>query len=633
MKKFSLSERWQYQFDNYMSKGTIALIGGLGVLSLLIILLAAVIIVVFRIAPEGTQPGSLSLHEAAWEALMRTMDAGTMGADAGWAFRIVMFGVTLGGVFIISSLIGVLTSGVESKMDELRKGRSRVLETNHIVILGWTSQIFSIVSELVLANENQKRPCIVVLAEKDKVEMEDEIRGKVGDLRNMRVVCRTGNPIDLRDLELVNLADSRAIIILSGESDQADNRTIKTILAITNNPNRREEPYHIIGEIKDAKNLEAANLVGKNQAQIILADDLISRITAQTCRQSGLSVIYTELLDFGGDEIYLAQSDALVGKEFGACLNAYDDSNVIGLATQAGQILLNPPMTTLLSSGDRLVVISADDDTIQLSGKKELPIQTQWIVNSSEADVSLPEATLILGWNKRAGTIVRELDQYVAKGSHVQIIAELADTSPIDELASELNHTTIRYQNGDSTSRRLLDQANLYSYDHIIVLSSDQLDVQTADANTLVTLLHLRDIADKSGQPFYIVSEMLDVSNRELAEVTRADDFIVSERLISLMMSQIAENKQLSAVFQDLFDPEGSEIYLKPASQYVALGQEVNFYTVVESARQKNQVAIGYQLRSQANDAKANYGVYVNPHKAQAQRFSEIDKIIVLAEN
>src|SRR4029078_422370 len=115
-----------------------------------------------------------------------------------------------------------------------------------------------------------------------------------------------------------------------------------------------------------------------------------------------------------------------------------------------------------------------------------------------------------------------------------------------------------------------LDDLNIASYDHVIVLSySDTLDVQNADARTLVTLLHLRSIADHTGHPFSIVSEMLDLRNRELAEVTQADDFIVSDKLVSLMLSQVSENKQLAAVFADLFDPEGSEIYIKPAGDSI----------------------------------------------------------------
>ena len=126
------------------------------------------------------------------------------------------------------------------------------------------------------------------------------------------------------------------------------------------------------------------------------------------------------------------------------------------------------------------------------------------------------------------------------------------------------------------------------------------MDPSRADARTLVTLLHLRDIASRLDRDFSIVSEMLDLRDRALAEVTRADDFIVSDRLISLMIAQVAESKHLNAVFGDLFDPEGSEIYLKPAGDYVALGQAAPFAAVIEAARRRGEVAFGYRLTASA---------------------------------
>jgi len=57
-------------------------------------------------------------------------------------------------------------------------------------------------------------------------------------------------------------------------------------------------------------------------------------------------------------------------------------------------------------------------------------------------------------------------------------------------------------------------------------------DVQIADATTIISLLHLRDIARQTGRTPSIVSEILDVRNRDLAEVTSADDVIISERLV-----------------------------------------------------------------------------------------------------
>jgi hypothetical protein len=171
------------------------------------------------------------------------------------------------------------------------------------------------------------------------------------------------------------------------------------------------------------------------------------------------------------------------------------------------------------------------------------------------------------------------------------------------------------------------------AFDHLVVLAYDDLGTQQADAVTLMTLLHLRDMADRRAIDLSIVSEMLDVRNRRLADVTRADDFIVSDRIVSLMLAQISENKALNAVFQDLFDPEGAEIYLKPAGDYVVPGQPIDFYTLLESARRRGEVAIGYRREAWSGDPRRGYGVVLNPRKSEPLTLAEHDRVIVLAED
>src|SRR5258706_6238738 len=138
MRKVTAMDRLRYAFDNYMSRGTIALIGGLTLMSVLVIVTAALVVTIAQIRPGGADP--IGLREALWLSLLRTLDPGTMGGDAGPSFRLVMLLVTLGGIFIISALIGVLNNGIEDKLDDLRKGRSHVIESGHTVILGWADQ-------------------------------------------------------------------------------------------------------------------------------------------------------------------------------------------------------------------------------------------------------------------------------------------------------------------------------------------------------------------------------------------------------------------------------------------------------------------------------------------------------------
>ena len=259
----------------------------------------------------------------------------------------------------------------------LRKGRSRVIEAGHTIILGWSEQVFPIISELVIANANQPKSCIVVLAPVDKVEMEDAIRDKVGATGRTRVVCRTGSPIDMGDLHIASPQTAKAIIVLSPRSDHPDAEVIKTLLALTNAPDRRQGPYHIVAELHKPTNLEVARMVGKDEVEFVLVGDLVARIIAQTCRQSGLSTVYTELLDFGGDEIYFKEEPVLVGKRFGDALLANETSTVIGLQPAGGQPILNPAMELAIGPGTRLIFITADDDTIHLSGRADFALRPE----------------------------------------------------------------------------------------------------------------------------------------------------------------------------------------------------------------------------------------------------------------
>lgn len=668
MRKITLAQKLRYHFDNSLSGGTASLIGWLALITLFIILAASTVLVLNNWQPAGNAPSvstsnslvtddaippsettlstdssapessRYSFSEAAWQSLMRSLDAGTVGGDAaddngnGWAFRLWGLVITLAGLFIVGSLISILSSGLEAKLEELRKGHSFVCEENHTLILGWSSRLFLIISELAIANANVKKPRIVILADQDKIDMEDQIRTHVGNTGRTKVICRSGSPIDLSALEVVNPHASKSIIILSPEGvADPDAQVIKMILAITNNPHRRTDKYHIVAELRHTKNIAIAKMIGKDEVELVIPDDLIARITMQTSRQVGLSSVYKELMNFSGDEIYFSREPSLAGKTYGDALSSFADSTLIGLHTN-GITTLNPSMTTTLQSDDQFICIAADDDKISISGTPNIAISA---ISSTNISPMSRGGDVILGWNKKAEIIVHEMDYYATPDSALTIVSELADTDVIVKtLIAEVKNINITFIQGDTADRSFLDTLDLTTYAHIILLCySDNLSLQEADSKTLLTLLHLRDIETHKGESYSIVSEMMDSKNQALAEIAKADDFIISDELIGLLLTQISENKLLSSVFNDLFDANGAEIYLKSVANYVCLGQSVNFYTVIESARRKNETAIGYRLLNEAADNAKNYGINVNPPKHESINFDINDKIIVLASN
>jgi voltage-gated potassium channel Kch len=633
-KHYPVRVRFRYWLENILAQGTLAQVGILSLFSGTVVLVAVLIVVGYHIRPIGAEP--LGFWDALWISVAHVVDGGTMGNDTspGWNFRAVMFVLTVVGLLVVTTLIGLLTTGLVEKLEELRRGRSFVLEEDHTLILGWTPSVYTIVSELVIANEHRKRPRIVILADRDKVEMETDLRTKVRHLGNTRVICRTGSPIDLDDLAIVNPNGARSIIVLNPEGVDADTQVIKTVLALVNGPDRKEAPFHIVAEIREPKKREVAKLVGGDEIEVILASEVITRLTVQTCFQSGLSLVYQELFDFDGDEIYLHEEPLLVGRTFADALNAFERSAVIGMHFKDGRIALNPPMNTPITLGDKLFAIAKDQQSVELTSLVKPPVEPGAIQLGVRRSRPGARRTLILAWNHRVPFIIREMDYYVEPGSEVTVVADVPDPeAALEALRPFLHNQKIAFWRGDTTDRNTLESLDLYTFDHVIVMGyTEHLGPEEADARTLVTLLYLRTLVDATRAKVNIVSEMLNVRNRELAKVTKVDDFIVSNKLVSLIMSQVSENKQLNAVFEDLLDADGQEIYLKFASDYVSMDVPVNFYSVVEAAQRRGEVAIGYRRLSPEFRGGPMDGVVVNPAKSDMVSFKPDDRIIVLAE-
>ncbi len=547
--------------------------------------------------------------------------------------------IVIGAMVILNLFIGVITSEMaEMKISEAKK---LIEYKDHTIILGWSSQVFTIIRELAIANQSEKKSLIVILADQSHSLMEQEIKVKVGKTGKTRVLCRTGNPFDLADLAIVAPQNAKSIIILRVEGDfvQPDSHIFKIILAVINHPQRSDEPYSIVAPLADLDNYAIATDIPKivdkeDKIQYIVTDDLISRIITQTCRQPGLSDVYSELLSYADNEIYFYHHNFLLGKKFEDILHYFNEATVIGICHFDKTMEINPDPTIVYKQGDSIIIIAEDDSMI---GR---PKASPFFASVSKfTDVQLrtqkSERTLIMGWNHRVTMIVNHLDKYVANGSVIDIVADFdKGEEVVRRKCSDLKNSTATFRQGITTERKLIDQIIHNNYDHIIILSNESAtSAQEADSQTMFTLLHIRAITHNDHE-FSIVSEMLDDRNRQIAAVTNPNDFIVSNKIDSQMMAQISENAYLMDIFNYLLDPIGSEIYLKPFDRYIKEGEIVDFHSIIESAKRYNEVAIGYKLHWKNTQSKetAAKSVYINPIKNQKISLKKGDRIIVISE-
>ena len=583
-----LSARWKYWFDQIISGGTGKLLFLLAVCSMVLVGLAAMLLAL-GITPIGSEP--LNYAESFWRAMSIALDPGAVD-DEGWLYRLVMLAVAILGILIVSTMIGVLTSGIEGKIDGLRRGRSLVLESDHTVILGWSSKIVTAVQELVIANENQPKAAVVILANHDKVEMEEELYSRVTKLGNTKIVCRRGDPCVLSDLEIVRPELAKSIILFSGEDEQGDAVVLKRVLALQRVTERHYHNCQIVAEIRDDTNTAAIKLVGN--VQVVQSVDLVTRVLVQAARQPGLSLVYDELLSFEGCEIYFHKHISLAGRTFADATLSMPIAAVIGIKPQGSDPVINPPADRIIETDDMLILVAEDDSKINIPEKSQPTFDMSRICQPPEI-VSTPEHYVILGWHRGGTMLLQELNKQLTPGASVLIVHD-PDLSnvPSNEDLNTLERLNVSVQKCKTTSRPELERLDLTLSDEIIVLSyRDSLPIQEADSMTLLTLVHIRDLCERTQKRIGIATEMLDAQNRELADRKNEDDFIASEELVSKVLVQLSENPELAKVLDELLTSDGSELYLRPAAHYVELGAEVPFGAIVAASLFRKELAIG----------------------------------------
>jgi hypothetical protein len=163
---------------------------------------------------------------------------------------------------------------------------------------------------------------------------------------------------------------------------------------------------------------------------------------------------------------------------------------------------------------------------------------------------------------------------------------------------------------------------------NILLLNDDSQPSEASDSQTLLRLILLRDIADKTARDFAITTEMRSADNQQLASQARVDDFVIGTNFSSLLLALISENPNIASLIEELLDEDGSELYMKPAADYVPTGVPVDSYTLTESAARKGEVYVGYR---HVGGVKSD--VVVNPDKTEKITFGPKDQIVVISEN
>lgn len=620
----SLRDRARYRFDRTLARSTGTLMGWLVITCLAVVVPVSAVLV----WTDPGSPRSLSGRlTAAWRTSAETL---RLGAMTGTPLR-MMLSALLGLVALlcVSTLVGVITTSLAERMAELSRGRSTVLERGHVLVLGWSDQVGTVIGELVAAQAGHRPRAIVLLADRDKTEMERALAARIGPAGRTRLICRSGPASDPAVLALVSPGAASTVLVLPSGEPAGDAEILRILLALRALIGEGTAGPPLLAAVHDDRCRAPARLAAGPRGTVLETDTVTARLIAQCVGRPGLSLVLRDLLDFAGDEFHLADATAFHGGPFGATLLGHPDSCVVGLLSPVGRTWLNPPADTVVAPGSRLIVLARDDRATR-------PADCRHLVDPSAIAEGPPPVEgaarlLVLGWNRRAPLVLGQLRRRARPGSVLDVITDRAVPGPREPEPDHAAGPDVRFRTAALSRPETLLGLDLAPYDGLVVLGPDPADgPDHPDDWTLVALLALRLLEERTGRELRVVSELTDDRNRPLAAVNPGSDVVVSGELTGLLMAQIAQNRHLAAVFDELFSADGSTICLRPAGTYVRPGSEATFATVVAAARDRGECAIGYR-RHDRRGAPPDHGVRLNPHKGERREWSAEDQVVVIA--
>ncbi|MCG7208476.1 CASTOR/POLLUX-related putative ion channel [Streptomyces arenae] len=638
-----LRHRARYLFDRTLARSTGTLLGWLAVCCLAVVVPVSTLLVWTDPAAPRSFSGRLT---QVWRTSAETL---RLGAVAGTPARMLL-SVLLGliALLCVSTVVGVVTTGLGDRLAELRRGRSRVLERDHDVVLGWTDQIFTVVAELTEGRAGAGgsaggrsgggRHVVTVLADRDPAHMEAALTAALGGTDRVRLVCRTGVPTDPDALALVTPGAARAVVVLPADEPDGDLTVVRTLLALRALPGADDGPGapRVIAAVHDGRYLPAARLAAGPRGTVLETDRTAARLLVQAARRPGMPAALRDLLDFSGAEFHVTDVPEAVGLSFEEVALRLDTSCVVGVLRPDGRPLLTPAPHTVLGPGDRLVTVAHDDRTT--------PLTDRWARVDTAAlapPAPLPEPParlLLLGWNRRAPLIVDALRRTARPGSVLDVITDTAPDpaghgSPRSPGPPHDARLTVTHHVRDLAAPEALNDLDLAAYDSVIALGADRTDQGTgserSDERTLLALLTLRSWEELTGRVLPVVAELRDHRGRTVAPLGPASHAVVRGELTALLMAQIAQNPELAAVFEEIFAVRGGALALRPAAHYVLPGHEAAFATVVAAALERGECAIGYHAHD-PRAARPYDGVLLCPGKAERRVWRTEDRILVL---
>lgn len=546
-----------------------------------------------------------------------------LGQGDNWADRLVEFIFWMIGIAITGTVIAFLSTKINSFFKKMSRGRSFIIDSGHILIIGWSNNLFAILKELNSANESNPNQKIIIFSNRDNTTMQDDLSLISPQLKYLNVITRSGDPTNPSEIRIPNPNQAKCILILNNEN-KGDPYVVTSTLSVCSVLTEKDIP--IISSVREKYYYESLKNIIEYNIIPVMPENVISNVSAQSLRQRGLGLVVLDFLDFDGDEIYFKHIPELVGSTFLEAVMSFENSSVIGIHSGASNVKLAVQNDHVISKNDQLIFVAQDDSKIHLT--KNTRSLTEVNLEQNQLKVLNKKKILFLGWSSVGNKILDAISGFLDKKTVIDVIYIDKYVSPLSikkDYPFAINFISISTVHFDLNNKLVSE-----NYDDVMILGySDKLPIDEADTFTLLKSLELDSLSRKEKFNFRILTHLLNSSKSKLSEITHSKEIIISDNLAALLMAQLSENPSLYAVFEQLFSSDYSSINIFPIDYYVGINKDIPYADIVLAAAHKNHYAIGILYGDDSLNTEERLNM--NPLKSKIIKPALGDSLIVIS--
>ncbi|WP_304353040.1 hypothetical protein [Brachyspira innocens] len=537
----------KYRIDRMLNKGLLYQLLLLVFAIIILLLIVSIFIIVFFNYPP---------KDAFWDSLMQFIDTGNISSvDGSTGIVLTFLMVTFIGVCGWGSLIAMINKALQDRINNLSKGNAFIMEKNHAIILGYGEEALTIVEEFIMA----KVKTIIILSEHNV----DIIRKRISFIKGSKqtnIITREGSASRIENIKLLNIAKSSSISIINND----DTESLNILLALKKIVEEEELDkkinicvlVHEEDTIEIIKSIEEKNFV----IHVIYKYEILYKLIAQSIIYTGLSNVYEDLFSNDGNVFYIETDHDFNDFKFEDAALKYLDRGMIllGITKEDRSQLLIPNYDYLLKKENRLVILSRNnnDDNI-----KEYP-------DIKPSIIKYKNNILLICEENRYDEIIKEISEYMENHN-----------------TSMISYNLIKSQkNKYKFMREKLREENTTK---IVLISEDNL----TDVKSINILLIIRQIIRKENLNIAILSLLNSIQKRNLIYSDDVRDFIVSGKLIGMLMAQASISSNILYIFYGLLSKNGKDIIMSPYSDY--FNESKSFKDVYLYLLRKKVIIIG----------------------------------------